>query len=133
MAWRTQRPTRPTWRGIAAAVVLCGAALYVWFGSPSWADPPPVPALPSAQETAGLHLAVALQVQRVLDFRRAQGRLPDVLRETGEPVPGIAYERIDARTFTVTGLGAQGPVRYLSGDSIATLVEPARPLLGGER
>jgi hypothetical protein len=70
-------------------------------------------------------------MQRILDYRQRQGRLPDVLWETGEPLPGLAYERIDSRTYLLTGTGPKGPIRFVSGDSLSAFARPARPLLEG--
>lgn len=118
---------------LAAAGVLCLAALYLWFASPSWLAPPAAPALGSAREEAGLRLAVVLQMQRILDYREERGRLPDVLWETGEPLPGLRYERIDARTFSLRSVGTDAPVRFTVGDSLPGFAVPARALLRSGR
>lgn len=131
MAWRASERGGASRGRIATALVLCLAALYVWLGSPTWLDPPPPPEVEPAHEEAALRLAVVLQAQRVLDFRAAQGRLPDVLWETGEPLPGLGYRRIDARTFELTGTGVQRRVVFSTRDSLGTFAGPARPLVGG--
>ena len=129
---RRQPEPRPTttWRRVATTVVLSLLALYVWIAVPSWVVPDPPPPVPAEREEAGLRMAVYLQAQQVRLFREERGRLPDVLEEAGEPMPGVRYERIDARTFRIRAFGERGSVVYVSTDSLADFAGGAGRVLG---
>ena len=79
-------------RRAVLAVAWVGMA-YVWFGSPSWLKvaPPPQPTL--KDETQALRVDIFLQPQMIEAYRKARGRLPYVLPESGPPFPVMRYHR----------------------------------------
>lgn len=125
-------PTTTRGRLVVMAVLsLC--ALYLWFAAPSWVAPAPPPPIPAERVEAGLRLAVYLQAQQVERFRSHRGRLPDVLEETGEPLPGVLYERMDARTFRLQAVGVTGSsaaISYVSTDSLRAFARDADRVVG---
>ena len=87
--------------------------------------------MPPEEEEAGLRLATYGQAQQVEAFRLNRGRLPDVLRETGEPLPGMSYQRMDARTYRLSGVTERVSVSWISSDSIDSLLrDSARRVRG---
>lgn len=109
-------------------IVLYLVALYVWFAAPSWLAPSPPPPVPPERVDAGLRMAVYLQAEQIRVFRDDRGRLPDALDETGEALPGIRYDRIDARTYRLRGIA--GTLAYESTDSLDTFVRDAARIVG---
>ena len=87
--------------------------------------------MPPEEEEAGLRLATYVQAQQVEAFRQTRGRLTDVLRETGEPLPGMTYQRMDARTYRLRGATARVSVSWISSDSLDSLLrDSARRVRG---
>ncbi|MDT8369160.1 MAG: hypothetical protein RQ745_08120, partial [Longimicrobiales bacterium] len=83
-----------------------------------------------ARVEAGLRVAVALQADRIERFRLAHGRLPDQLRETGEPLPGILYTRLDATTYRVWAREGETRILHESGsDSMSVRIRDALRVL----
>ena len=116
------RVPRSSLRTRIAAAALGVVALVLWLAPIPWLRPDiPFP-LPRLQEDAGLRVAAYVQAQQVEKFRRAAGRLPDVLRETGEPLPGFDYQRIDAHTYRLKAVTERDTVNWVSSDSVATLL-----------
>jgi len=108
-----------------AAAALAAVALVAWvFPVPGLQPDIPFP-VPPADEEAGLRLATYIQAQQVEAFRQTSGRLPDVLRETGEPLPGMTYQRLDARTYRLRGQTERAVVEWTSSDSVPTLLGKA--------
>lgn len=105
----------------AAAALGVAAAIFWLFPIPGLEPDVPFP-LPPMEEDAGLRVAAFIQAQQVEAFRRASGRLPDVLRETGEPLPGIDYERLDARTYRLRGWTERDTIDWVSSDSLPALL-----------
>ena len=104
------------------AAVLALAAFGAWvFPVPGLQPDIPFP-IPSADEEAGLRLVAYIQAQQVEAFRRGSGRLPDILREAGEPLPGMTYERLDARIYRLSGATERTAVQWTSSDSVSTLL-----------
>lgn len=120
----TPRPgtTRPR---IAAAVVLALVAAWFWILPPAMVRPPQAPAPSPERAEAGLRVAVALQADRIEQFRRETGRLPDRVDEAGESLPGVSYTRVDAQTFQLRAAADQTVVVYESGDSMTVLMRNA--------
>jgi hypothetical protein len=116
-----RRPSASLRRRIATGV-LAAIALAMWVVPVRWlrADIP-FPLSP-VQEDAGIRVAAFLQAQQIEVFRQETGRLPDILRETGEAVPGVEYRRIDARTYELTAMTERDTVRWLNSDSIPALL-----------
>ena len=89
-------------------------AIYVWFGSPPWAQPYVPPAPTPAEAEAGLRMGMYLQAQRIEVFREANGRLPLSLDEAGERLPGVEYEQITGEVYRLRGRTADRRVTYVS-------------------
>ncbi len=87
------------------------------------------PILPT-DEMAGRRIATYIQAQQVEAFRQTSGRLPDMLRETGEPIPGMTYERLDARTYRLSGATERTSVHWVSTDSLSALLGDSTELPG---
>lgn len=108
-----------------AAAALALSALVTWSIPFSGLQPDiPFPILP-ADEIAGLRVATYIQAQQVEAFRQTRGRLPDVLLETGEPLPGMTYARLDARTYRLGGATERSSVVWVSSDSLSALLDSA--------
>ena len=98
--------------------VLVVAALLVWLiPVPGFRASIPFP-LAREEEEAALRLATWVQAQQVEAFRQRRGRLPDVLREAGEPLPGMTYERIDAGTYRLSGASEHMTVIWAPTDTL---------------
>ncbi len=120
-------------RARVTAGMLAVTALAAWFiPVPGLRPEIPFP-IPPAEEEAGLRLATWIQVQEVEAFRRRRGRLPDVLREAGEPLPGMSYERIDARAYRLTGATERVAITWTSTDSTDTRLRDSAERLRGLR
>lgn len=78
------------------------------------APPPPVPEM----QDAGLRFAVALQRDRILSHRIDARRLPDFLREVGDTLPGLTYERLSGGRFVLAGTAGEVEVMYTFPDSL---------------
>jgi hypothetical protein len=116
-----RRPA-PSQRARIVALALSVVALALWLlPIPGLTPSIPFP-LASDEEAAGVRLAAYVQAQQVEAYRRATGRLPDLLRETGEPVPGIDYRRVDARTYELTARTERATVRWRNSDSFPALL-----------
>ena len=116
------RIPRSSLRARVAAAILLAVAILFWLLPIPLLEPGiPFP-LPPADETTGLRLATYIQAQQVEAFRQSSGRLPDVLREAGETIPGMTYERIDASTYRLIGATERTTVRWVSTDSLSALL-----------
>ena len=113
------------------SAVLVVAALMVWFlPIPGFRASIPFP-LPPEEEQAVLKLATWVQAQQVEAFRQRRGRLPDVLREAGEAMPGMSYERIDAQTYRLSSATERVAIVWNSTDTLDTALRAAVARLQG--
>ena len=119
------RRPRSSLRTRLAALSLGVVALVLWLAPIPWLRPEIAFPLPPADEDAGLRLAAFIQAQQVEAFRMSSGRLPDVLREAGEPVPGFDYRRIDAHTYRLQGATERDTVTWVNSDSLPALLRGA--------
>ena len=116
--------TLPQLVALALSSVL---AVYVWFGSPGWLGPEPVPLPPVEVEESTLRLEMFIQAQAIEDYRQRNGRTPAFLAEVGPSRPGISYRRVDGRSYLLQGTGDRVQLTYSSRDSLAPFLGP-----GGE-
>ena len=116
-----RRPSASLRTRIAAAV-LSVVALTLWFFRIPGLSPEIAFPLPPAEEEVGLRLAAYVQAQQVETFRQTNGRLPDLLLETGEPMPGMSYERVNSYTYRLTGMTERDTVEWMSSDSLPALL-----------
>jgi len=116
------RPLLPQLMGLAISTAL---AVYVWFGSPDWLEPAPIPLPPVEVEVATLRLEMFIQAQAIEHYRENNGRAPAFLEEAGPARPGVAYRRLDAQTYLLQGQGDRVRLTYSSGDSLAVFLGAA--------
>lgn len=124
---RTWAPPRSVSRGrIATSLVLVAVATWLWVSPPALLSPA-APSGPSIERVeAGLRVSLALQADRIEAFRARYGRLPDQLREVGEPPAGVSYVRVDAGTYLLRGREGDTTVRWEGGvESMEMLMENA--------
>ncbi|MBW3533690.1 MAG: hypothetical protein KY453_00515 [Gemmatimonadetes bacterium] len=111
-------------------VALISAAAWLWMLPPDWVQPNLPPPVPAEFHEAGLRLGMYLQAQQIEAFRRQRGRLPDVLQETGEPVPGMYYRRLNAREYRLHGVTPRLALTYVSTDSLTIFLSNAHRVVG---
>jgi hypothetical protein len=124
---RTWAPPRSASRGrIATSLMLTAIAAWLWVFPPAFLAPAP-PSRPSYERVeAGLRVSLALQADRIERFRAENGRLPDQLREVGEPPTGVSYTRLDAQTYLLRGREGDTTIRWEGGvQSMELLMENA--------
>ena len=110
---RAVRPGRGTTiPRLVIAAVLTAVATWLWVFPPAFLDPPSAPAMDAARLEAGLRFGVALQTERVRAHRAEVRRLPDLLREVEDTLPGILYNRVNASTFIIRARAGETLVEY---------------------
>jgi len=123
-----KKPMLPQLGALALSTAL---AIYVWFGSPGWLEPDPIPPVPLQIEEDVVRTAVLLQVERIRSYREQNGRLPAFLEEAGPRLPGVEYRRLDSRRFQIHGHGERTTVDYVSGQPLDEFRESLQAVLGG--
>lgn len=122
-------------RVAAVSLPLAGAfSFYLWFGSPAWVTPTmPDPISPETAE-AGLRVAMYFEAQKIENFRRDSGRLPDTMEEMGSAPGEMTYSVVDARTYQLTGQSRGVTLTFNSDQAITQFVGDALDRLGiGQR
>jgi hypothetical protein len=116
---------------VAVSLPLAGAfSFYLWFGNPAWVTPTmPDPVTADAAE-AGLRVAMFFEAQKIENFRRETGRLPDSLQEMGSSPSEMTYQRIDAQTYQLVGQSRGVTLTFNSGQAIQEFVGDAMNRLG---
>ncbi len=123
------KPLLPQLAGLGIASLV---AAYVWFATPGWLEPAPIPPPPVEVELATLRLEMFIQAQAIESYRLNNGRTPAFLEEAGPPRPGVRYRRVDADTYILQGQGDRVRLVYTSRDSLgAFLGEEGEALLVG--
>jgi len=90
--------TRP-WVAILGILALLGLG-YVWGVRPDWLFSRDVERTLSPKEAdRTLRLGLYLQYHRVMEYRKAKGRVPAVLEEAGEVEEGVEYLPTSDTTF----------------------------------
>lgn len=116
-------------------VVLTGIAtliaLWLWILPPAPLRTPPVPRVPEARLEAGVRFAIALQAERIGARRLEARRLPDLLREAGDTLPGLVYERVDGGTFLLRGTVDGQVLEYRSDTPLRDFLGDAPWVLAG--
>jgi hypothetical protein len=116
-----RRPTASLRVRITAGVLTLAATIVWLVRIPGLTAEIPFPLQP-AEEEVGLRLATYIQAQQVETFRQTTGRLPDMLRETGEPLPGMTYERVNSFTYRLQGATERDTIAWVSSDSFPALL-----------
>ena len=76
----------------------------------------------AAVQDASLRLALAMQVQRIRRYQRANGRLPATLAEAGGAADWIRYERFPPAAFALHGENGAARLTLRSSDSLDAFV-----------
>lgn len=104
-----ERASKPLARRTSLAIaVVCvfawGGLAYTWIAKPAWLFPkdPWADMTPQAKEHE-LRFAIYLERERVLDFRKQNGRLPSTLAEAGPLEQGVEYVVTGDSTFVISG------------------------------
>ena len=121
------KPLFPQLAALAGSTFL---AVYVWFISPSWLGPHPIPPPPLAEEESAARFASWIAVQQVEDFQEKNGRIPGS-QEVGPLPPGVRYQRLDARRYAISGQGERVEITYSSGEPQDDLLGAVEQLLSG--
>jgi hypothetical protein len=116
---------------VAVSLPLAGAfSFYLWFGNPSWVTPTMPDPITTEAADAGLRVAMYFQVQKIEDFRRENGRLPDALEEMGAVHPEMTYRRLDAQSYQLDGQSRGVTLTFNSNEAIQQFVGDAMTRLG---
>jgi len=126
------KPPRPFLYRFVPFALSTALAIYVWFGSPAWLQPDPIPEPTLQEERSTLRLVMFLQAQRIELYRRTTGRLPAFLEEAGPPLPGIVYRRLDARTYRLYGHTRRQGLVYTSTEPLTEFLDTGEDLLALE-
>jgi hypothetical protein len=122
------KPLLPQLIGLGISTAL---AVYVWFGSPAWLEPDPIPLPPVEVEAATLRLEMFIQAQAIEHYRENNGRAPAFLEEAGPVRPGVEYRRVDAQSYVLHGQGERIRLTYMSRDSLLAFLGPGEALILG--
>jgi hypothetical protein len=115
---------------IAVLAFLVVISSLAWWKGNDWLGPalPPRPTI--AQMDGTLRLSLYLQSQRIKAFEQRTGRLPGRLDEAGPSLPGIRYQKLDARTYRITGRFGDVTLSYRSDQPIGRLLDASASRLG---
>jgi len=98
-------------------------AAYVWILSPSWTRVAPPPPPPVAEDGRAVEVNLFLQAQQIRAFQEARGRLPWVLQETGPPLPGMEYRRLDNQHYELEARSRRVRLAWSSEEGVEGLLE----------
>ena len=98
-------------------------AAYVWISSPSWTRVAPPPPPPVAEDGRALQVNLFLQAQQIRAFQEAQDRLPWVLQETGPPLPGIEYRRLDNQHYELEARSRRAHLVWSNAEGVEGLLQ----------
>ena len=70
------------------------------------------------------------EAQKIEDFRRESGRLPDSMEEMGSAPEEMTYSVVDARTYQLVGQSRGVTLTFNSDQAIAQFVGDAMDRLG---
>ncbi len=110
------------------AVLLVGAAAYLWLASPVWLKSE-TPSEPRVVREASLRLAMYVLAQRIEQFRLTNQRLPTALAELGHNGEGIAYQPFDSTSYELRGRQGEINLTWNSTEPLATFVGNSVQLL----
>ena len=78
----------------------------------------------------GLRVAMFCEAQKIENFRRGSGRLPDTMEELGSAPGEMTYSVVDARTYTLVGQSRGVTLTFNSDEAITQFVGDALVKLG---
>lgn len=125
---RAARATR-----LVVALVLGAVLTWLLVAPPPWVHPPVAEPVPPAVTEAGLRLAMFIQAQQIERYRRTQGRLPETLDDTGEPVQGLRYTTVGQDGWELSGGPPGSEIRLQSGDALDAFLGNSMTALQPER
>ncbi|HVZ76970.1 MAG TPA: hypothetical protein VG818_03210 [Gemmatimonadaceae bacterium] len=77
-------------------------AFYSWGARPEWIwGPQPDAAQAQATRDAEMRFQMFLLAQRIFNYRREFGAVPDSLAQVGERIPGVRYEALTDTSFVL--------------------------------
>lgn len=107
--------------GLMGTIGIAGLVLLLL--QPAWLAGPGAPPPETAPiATASLRLTLLRERQRVVDYNRRHGRLPETLADAGGSLPDIRYERTGVGEFRLVGQAGDSSVVLLSSDSMRTFL-----------
>ncbi len=107
--------------GVFALIGLTG--LVVLLLSPDWlTGPKALPPEPPTVAAASLRLSMLRERQRVVDYGRQHGRLPESSSEAGITLAGISYAREGLEGFTLSAQAGDSVIVLRSSDSLSTFL-----------
>jgi len=114
--------TRPWFAAVGVLATL--ALVYVWGVRPGWLfSLDAIPAQTPEQEDASLRLGLYLQYHRVMDYRKATGRIPATLEAAGDVEEGVVYTVTGDSTFQLTASNERLSLQLNQSDDPARLLE----------
>lgn len=119
------RPPGLPVRRLVVATLVGILGVGCWFVPLPFLDAPPAPEFSAESQQAALRFAVALQRDRVLDHRVDARRLPEFIREVGDTLPGVSYERLSGGRFRLDGAADSVAVSYTFPDSLTDFLGDA--------
>lgn len=103
-----------------------GVLAWTWLARPGWLFPPdPASLATPAQRESTLRFGMYLEADRVLEYLRANGRLPARLEDAGDVEAGVGYAVTGDTTFTLTGQDGTISLTFRSTDSMREFLAPA--------
>ena len=116
----------------AVSLPLVGAfSFYLWFGNPAWVTPTMPDPVTTELAEAGLRVAMFFEAQKIENFRRETGRLPDTLEELGGTAPSeMRYQRVDARIYQLVRQSRGVTLTFNSDQAIQQFMGDAMDRLG---
>jgi hypothetical protein len=110
--------------GFYAVVALAGLVLLIL--QPAWlSGPTAVPPETVAVSAASLRLTLLRERDRVFQYIRQRGRLPDSLADAGGSLADLHYERTGAGEFLLTGHAGDSMIVLRSRDSVKAFLGTA--------
>jgi hypothetical protein len=116
-----RRPRRSPLKLLLLGMLLVINAEF-WMRPPQWLrfNPPPAPTYAYYRDS--WKVAVALERDRVEQYHRLHGALPDSLVQAGQPVRGVDYLLLPSRTYLLSAGQGAGRILYDSRDSLNALL-----------
>jgi hypothetical protein len=116
--------------GVQAAIGVAG--LFVLLLNPEWlTGPKALPPEPPAIAAASLRLSLLRERQRVVDYGRQNGRLPESRSEAGIKLAGITYAREGPDGFVLTAHSGDSVIVLRSSDSLSSFLGSSLMTLQG--
>jgi hypothetical protein len=77
-------------------------AMYSWAARPQWIWGPQIdPDVAIVEHDADMRFAMYLLAQRVFEYRREFGAVPDAITAVGDAIPGVRYQALSDTSFVL--------------------------------